>query len=48
MVERCYGEFVEQWFVGEWMDERDRHMKVLGEACIEWMKFSQVYGNEQS
>ena len=36
------------WFVGEWMNGRDRHMKPLGEACVEWMKFNQVDGNEQS
>ena len=26
------------------MDGSDWHVKLLGEACIEWMKFSQVDG----
>ena len=26
----------------------DRHMKVLGEACVKWMKFGQVDGSKQS
>ena len=30
------------------MDGSDWHMKVLGEACVEWMKFSQVDRSEQS
>ena len=30
------------------MDGSDWHVKLLGEACIERMKFSQVDGSEQS
>ena len=34
--------------MNELMDGCEQHMKSLGEACVEWVKFSQVDGSEQS